>query len=380
MRIPRLLPRVPRPALWVYLGLWMLLLLWGSLAGAAERLGEMADFLGVRNNSLIGYGLVVGLDGSGDQTMQAPFTGQSLTNMLQKLGVSVPPGSNMQLRNIAAVAVTAKLPPFARQGQPIDLVVSSIGNARSLRGGTLLMTPLKGADGQVYAIGQGNIHVGGAGAEAGGSSAVVNQLSGGRIPGGGTVERGVPLDIVRADGTLDLQLKHADFNNAQLAATRINQEFGQRVASAMDGSTIRLQAPPNPDALVGFMARVESIEIEPQAQDSRVVINSRTGSVVMNSRVSLRPAAVAHGNLSIYIDTNYGVSQPAPFSEGQTAIVPDSDIYIEQEEGALHFMEGADLSEVVRALNAMGATPQDLMSILESLKAAGSLRADLEII
>lgn len=347
---------------------------------AVERIGEIADFLGVRSNSLIGYGLVVGLDGSGDQTMQAPFTGQSLTNMLSQLGVTIPPGSNMQLRNIAAVAVTAKLPPFARPGQPIDVNVSSIGNARSLRGGTLLMTPLKGVDGQVYAIGQGNIHVGGAGAEASGSSVQVNQLSGGRIPGGAIVERTVPLDIVRDDGTLDLQLKHADFSDAQQVALRINEEFGYDVAQPLDGSVIQLRSPADRSSLVGFMARVENVAIAPKEENSRVVINSRTGSVVMNGRVSLRPAAVAHGNLSIVIDTQFDVSQPSPFGAGETRVVPDSDISIDQEEGALHIVEGADLAAVVRALNTMGATPQDLMSILEALKAAGSLRAELEII
>jgi len=357
-----------------------LLLMAAFPASAMERIGEIADFLGVRSNSLIGYGLVVGLDGSGDQTMQAPFTGQSLTNMLSQLGVTVPPGTNMQLRNIAAVAVTAKLPPFARPGQPIDLVVSSIGNARSLRGGTLLMTPLKGVDGRVYAIGQGNIHVGGAGAEASGSSVTVNQLSGGRIPGGGTVERAVPVEIVREDGTLDLQLKRADFTNAQEAAKRINQEFGYSVARPVNASTIRLQGPADSSSLVGFMARVESVAISPKDEDSRVVINSRTGSVVMNGRVSLRPAAVAHGNLSIVIDTRFDVSQPNAFGDGDTRVVPDSNIVMEQEEGSLALVEGADLASVVQALNTMGASPQDLMSILEALRAAGSLRAELEVI
>lgn len=370
-----------RRSLLLVTGLLMCLMMASqAVAATTERLGEIADFLGVRDNSLIGYGLVVGLDGSGDQTMQAPFTGQSVTNMLSQLGVSIPSGTNMQLRNVAAVVVTAKLPAFARPGQSLDLVVSSIANAKSLKGGTLLMTPLKGADGAVYAIAQGNIHVGGAGAEAGGSSAQINQLSGGRIPAGGIVERGVPLQLIADDGTLELQLKHADFSSVQQAVELINSEFGFAVAQAVNGSTISLQAPPNRGQLVGFMARVENIAIEPQAENSKVVINSRTGSVVMNSRVSLRSAAVAHGNLSIYIDTQYGVSQPAPFSDGETVVVPNSQISIEQGEGALHFMEGADLSEVVRALNAMGATTQDLMSIIESLKAVGSLRAEVEVI
>ncbi|TNE81975.1 MAG: flagellar basal body P-ring protein FlgI [Gammaproteobacteria bacterium] len=346
----------------------------------AERLGEIAEFIGVRDNPLVGYGLVVGLDGSGDQTMQAPFTGQSLTNMLSQLGITIPPGTNMQLRNVAAVMVTANLPPFSRPGQQLDVVVSSVGNARSLRGGTLLMTPLKGADGQVYAIAQGNLLIGGAGAEAGGSSAQINQLSGGRIPAGALVERQVPLQLGGGEGILQLQMKEASFSNVESAVNLINSQFGRPVAWAEDGRVINLRGPRDSNALVSFMARIENITIAPQAAASKVVINSRTGSVVLNSRVTLRPAAVAHGNLSIVIDTAYGVSQPAPFGEGETVVVPDSDISIEQGGGALHFVEGADLAEVVRALNALGASTQDLMSILEALKAAGSLSADLEVL
>ncbi|KZX54866.1 flagellar biosynthesis protein FlgI [Halioglobus sp. HI00S01] len=358
-----------------------LLLLVHAGAGRAERIGELADFVGVRSNALIGYGLVVGLDGTGDRTMQAPFTGQALANMLSQLGISIPQGANMQLRNIAAVVVTAELPPFARSGQTIDLNVSSIGNAQSLRGGSLLMTPLKGVDGLVYAIGQGNIHVGGVGVEAGGSGVQINQLAGGRVPDGGMVERTVPLDIVASDGSLTLQLKRPDFDNARLAAKRINEVFDQQVARPVDGSAIRLSAPEQPGQLVNFMATIENIEVDPRIDDSLVIVNSRTGSVVMNSRVTLRPAAVAHGNLSITIDTRYGVSQPGPFADvGRTVVTPDTEIVIDQGEGALHMMEGAALADVVSALNIMGASPVDLMSILEALKAAGSLRASLKVI
>ncbi|MFA5494431.1 MAG: flagellar basal body P-ring protein FlgI [Porticoccaceae bacterium] len=346
----------------------------------SQRLAELADFAGVRDNQLVGYGLVVGLDGTGDQTMQAPFTGQGLTNMLSQLGITVPPGTNMQLRNVAAVMVTANLPPFSRPGQRLDVVVSSIGNARSLRGGTLLMAPLKGADGEVYAIAQGNLLVGGAGASAGGSSVQINQQAGGRISGGGLVERGVPLTVGSADGSLDLQLREADFTTAQRAATAINGEFGYPVAQAIDGRVIRLSGPTDQGALVPFMARVENVEVRAQEPAARVVINSRTGSVVLNGRVTLLPAAVAHGNLSIIIDTAYGVSQPAPFSEGQTVVIPDSDISIEHQQGSLQLVEGAQLVDVVNALNALGATPNDLMSILEALKAAGSLRAEVDIL
>ena len=368
-------PRARHLRLLVWVGLLVV-----ALPANAQRIGEIADFLGVRDNPLIGYGIVVGLDGTGDQTQQAPFTGQSMTNMLSQMGVTIPPGTNMQLRNVAAVVVTARLPPFARRGQQLDLVVSSIGNARSLKGGTLLMTPLKGVDGQVYAIAQGNVMVGGAGAEAGGSSVQINQLSGGRIPSGAIVERSVPLVLLADDNTIDLQLKTPNFGDAQHAAALINLEFRAGVAQPINGSTIRLSAPADPNALVGFLARVEGIPITLDDPDSKVIINSRTGSVVMNRRVSLKPAAIAHGNLTIVIDTAYGVSQPAPFGEGETVVIPDSDISVDRGTGVLQMVEGADLAEVVRVLNAMGATTQDLMSILEALRAAGSLQAELEII
>ncbi|MGL6159412.1 flagellar basal body P-ring protein FlgI [Microbulbifer sp.] len=358
-----------------------LLLILSVLAGVAraEPLRELADFAGVRDNLLVGYGLVVGLDGSGDQTMQTPFTTQSLSNMFSELGITIPPGTNMQLRNIAGVMVTAELPSFARPGQRIDVVVSSVGNARSLRGGTLLMTPLKGADGLTYALAQGNLLVGGAGAEAGGSSVQINQQAGGRISGGAVVEREVPLEL-GLGGVLELQLREADFGTAQRAVRAINSEFGQPVAAAMDAGAIRLQGPDDPNARVNFMARVERVQVTPSEAPARVVINARTGSVVLNGRVTLRPAAVAHGNLSVVIDTRFGVSQPAPFGQGDTVVVPDSDISIRQQHGSLQLVEGADLMQVVDALNALGATPQDLMSILEALKAAGALRAELEIL
>ncbi|MCQ4347299.1 flagellar basal body P-ring protein FlgI [Pseudomonas stutzeri] len=359
------------------------LLLAAGLAGAAqaERLRDLAEFAGVRSNALVGYGLVVGLDGSGDQTMQAPFTGQSLTNMLSQLGITVPPGTNMQLRNIAAVMVTAELPAFTRPGQQLDVVVSSVGNARSLRGGTLLMTPLKGADGETYALAQGHLLVGGAGAEAGGSSVQINQQAGGRIARGATVEREVPLVLGNERGLLELHLKQPDFGLAQRMVTTINHAFGRTVASAQDGGLILLDAPRDPNGRVNFMARLESLDIAPSEVAPRVIINSRSGAVVLNGSVTLQSAAVAHGNLSVVIDNQPRVSQPAPFGGGETVVVPDAQISVEQQGTGLRMVApSASLLEVVRALNALGATPQDLMSILEALKAAGALRAELEII
>lgn len=381
---------MPRFDLRAPLGVWLrrslcalLLGLGGGLSALvqAEQVRDIADFAGVRDNALVGYGLVIGLDGTGDQTMQAPFTGQGLTNMLSQLGITVPPGTNMQLRNIAAVMVTAKLPPFARPGQQIDVVVSSIGNARSLRGGTLLMTPLKGVDGDTYALAQGNLLVNGAGAEAGGSSVQINQQAGGRISRGAIVEREVPLQLGDRHGVLDLYLRQPDFATAQRTVAAINREFGRSVASARDGGLIQLQGPLSPNERVNFMARVESVQVLPIAATPKVILNSRTGAVVLNGAVKLHRAAVAHGNLSIVIDTEPQVSQPEPFSEGETVVTERSNISVQQQGTALRMIEGsADLVDVVKALNALGATPQDLMSILEALKAAGSLRAELEII
>ena len=381
---------MPRFDLRAPLGVWLrcslcalLLVLGGGLSALvqAEQVRDIADFAGVRDNALVGYGLVIGLDGTGDQTMQAPFTGQGLTNMLSQLGITVPPGTNMQLRNIAAVMVTATLPPFARPGQQIDVVVSSIGNARSLRGGTLLMTPLKGVDGDTYALAQGNLLVNGAGAEAGGSSVQINQQAGGRISRGAIVEREVPLQLGDRHGVLDLYLRQPDFATAQRTVAAINREFGRSVASARDGGLIQLQGPLSPNERVNFMARVESVQVLPIAATPKVILNSRTGAVVLNGAVKLHRAAVAHGNLSIVIDTEPQVSQPEPFSEGETVVTEKSNISVQQQGTALRMIEGsADLVDVVKALNALGATPQDLMSILEALKAAGSLRAELEII
>ncbi|MDV6319155.1 flagellar basal body P-ring protein FlgI [Chromohalobacter sp. HP20-39] len=363
---------------------WMgVLLLCGVCAvpAQAERIRDLASFAGVRENQLVGYGLVVGLDGTGDQTTQTPFTGQTLINMLSQLGVSIPEGTNMQLQNVAAVMVTAQLPPFARQGQEMDITVSSMGNADSLRGGTLLMTPLRGVDGNVYAMAQGNLLVGGISAQQAGSSVQVNHTTAGRIPGGATVEKSVALRLGRRDGTLDLYLDKSDFTTAQRVVEAINAEFGSPVAAAMDGRLIRLNSPSDSNSRVNFMARVQNLNVTPSQGPSKVIVNSRTGSVVLNRKVTLDRAAVAHGDLSVTIDSNPQVSQPNPLGEGETVVVPNADITVQQEGGALQMVNtSADLMDVVNALNALGASPQDLMSILQALKSAGALNAELEII
>lgn len=347
----------------------------------AERIRDLTSVQGVRQNSLIGYGLVVGLDGTGDQTTQTPFTTQSLNNMLSQMGITVPAGTNMQLKNVAAVMVTAQLPPFARQGQNIDVVVSSLGNAKSLRGGTLVMTPLKGVDSQVYALAQGNVLVGGAGAAAGGSSVQVNQLNGGRITGGAVVERELPSQF-GAGNTINLQLNNEDFTLAQQITDTINRSRGYGSATALDARTVQIRVPAGNSSQVRFLADIQNMEISMTPQDAKIVINSRTGSVVMNREVTLDSCAVAQGNLSVTVNRQANVSQPdTPFGGGQTVVTPQTQIDLRQSSGALQSVRSsANLNSVVRALNALGATPMDLMSILQSMESAGCLRAKLEII
>jgi len=347
----------------------------------AERLKDLASIQGVRDNPLVGYGLVVGLDGSGDQVRQTPFTQQSLTNMLSQLGVTVPQGTNMQLKNVAAVMVTAQLPAFAQPGQNIDVVVSSMGNAKSLRGGTLLMTPLKGADNQVYAIAQGNILVGGAGAQAGGSSVQVNQLNGGIISSGAVVERVVPTSLSR-DGIVRLEMYDTDFGTTQNAVQAINRVIGPNTAMSTNGRVIEIRAPYEIESQGDFLARLQNIDVKRSAARAKVIINARTGSVVMNQTVTLDQAAVAHGNLSVVIDRSLQVSQPdTPFGGGQTVVAPTTRIEMQSQPGRLqHLNTSVKLTDVIKALNSLGASPQDLLSILQALKSAGSLRAELEII
>lgn len=348
----------------------------------AQRVKDLATVGGVRTNQLIGYGLVVGLDGSGDQTSQAPFTTQSLASWLQQLGVSLPAGVNPQLKNVAAVSVHAELPPFAKPGQTIDVTVSSVGNAKSLRGGSLLVTPLKGLDGQVYGIAQGNLVVNGFGAQANdGSKVTVNVPTSGRVPNGATVERAVPNAFASGD-SLTLSLHTADFTTSMRLAEAVNTAIGAGSAIAVDAVSVRVQAPVDPTQRVAFVSMLENLEISPGDAPARVIINSRTGTVVIGSHVRVSPAAVSHGSLTVSIKEDQKVSQPTAFSSGgSTVTVPDSTIDIQQKNSRMFLFEpGVSLEEIVRAVNQVGAAPGDLVAILEALQQAGALKAQLIVI
>lgn len=349
-----------------------------STSARAERVRDLTSIEGVRSNSLMGYGLVVGLDGTGDQTMQTPFTTQSLNNMLSQLGITVPVGTNMQLKNVAAVMVTAELPPFSRAGEKIDVVVSSMGNAKSLRGGTLLMTPLKGVDSQVYALAQGNLLMSGASAQGGGARVQVNQLNGARISGGAIVEREVPMNFSEQN-ILRLQLHQDDFTVAQSISDAINRRFNS-AAQAEDARTVRLYAPADSAARVRFLADVQNLTVKVDAGDARIIVNSRTGSVVMNKHVTLDSCAVAQGDLTVQVTGNQEVSQPdTPLAGGQTVVTQNTQVSVRDQGGSLQRVRtSTDLNNVIRALNNLGATPNDLMSILQSMKSAGCLNARLE--
>jgi len=347
----------------------------------AERIKDLAQVAGVRANALVGYGLVVGLDNSGDRTSQAPFTVQSLRNMLRELGVTIPPGVNPQLKNVAAVAIHAELPAFAKPGQTIDVTVSSLGNAVSLRGGSLLMAPLKGADGEIYAIAQGNLMVGGFGAQGrDGSKVSVNVPSVGRIPGGATVERSAP-------GTLDggeeltFNLHRGDFTTASRMVEAVDHAFGKGLARAVDGVSVSVRAPVDANARVAFLSLLENLELAPGSAPARVIINSRTGTIVMGAEVKVLPAAISHGSLTVRINENIDVSQPGLLAAGGTLATPRSDVEVTQEGSHMfRFDGGTSLDEIVRAVNAVGAAPGDLIAILEALKQAGALRAELDVI
>jgi len=347
----------------------------------AERIKDMAQVQGVRTNQLVGYGLVVGLNGTGDQTSQAPFTIQSLMNMLAQLGVVVPSNVTPQLKNIAAVSVHAVMPAFVKPGQTIDITVNSIANAKSLRGGSLLVTPLHGLDGQIYAIAQGNLIVSGFGVDANdGSKLTVNVPSSGRVPNGATIERAVPTQIEKGDAII-LNLNDPDFTTATRLVASVNNAMGAGAASIIDGESVRVRAPLDLTQRIAFLSTVENLQVEPASAAAKVIINSRTGTVVISSNVRVSPAAVSHGSLSVSIKEEQSASQPGPYSKGQTTVLNNSVIKVDQ--GSNHmflFNPGVELEQIVRAVNDVGAAPGDLVAILEALKEAGALQAELIVI
>jgi len=369
--------RFGRPALLLAL----LALGLGATPAPAERIKDLATVAGVRSNQLVGYGLVVGLDGTGDQTTQAPFTIQSIINMLEKFGVTIPANANPQLKNVAAVTVTADLPPFAKPGQTIDITVASIGNAGSLRGGNLVMTPMRGIDGQVYAMAQGSVIVSGFGVNGkDGSRISLNVPSSGRIPNGASVERVVPVQFA-GDPHLVLNLNTPDFTTAARVATAVDNTLGSGTAQALDAVSIRVKAPSDSNDRIAYLATLEAIELEPGEAPARVIVNSRTGTVVISSHVRVQAAAVAHGSLSVTITERTDVSQPGPLSQGQTVVTPRSSFDVQQTDARMFvFRAGVNLDEIVRAVNQVGAAPGDLVAILEALKQAGALRAELVVI
>ncbi len=367
-------------------GLTVLLLALAAQPVQAERIKDIATVAGVRTNQLVGYGLVVGLDGTGDRTTQAPFTTQSLLNALKQLGVTLPPGTSLQLKNVAAVAVHAELPPFAKPGQTIDVTVSSIANAASLRGGTLLLTQLKGVNGQVFAIAQGNVVSGGL-SESGadGSSVTIGVPSVAYVPNGATVEVAAP-NAFGNDNFLTLNLNRPDFTTATRLSQTINALLGQGTAQALDPMSVRLVAPPSAAAQTSFLSVIENIQVEPGEESARVIVNSRTGTVVISKHVRVMSAAVSHGSLVVRISEDFDVSQPqAPYQvnpQGQTVVTPDSGVDIaEGGAGEMFLFEpGVDLNDIISAVNQVGASPADIYAILAALRSAGALRAELIVI
>ncbi len=352
-----------------------------SIEANAQRLKDLASVAGVRSNQLVGYGLVVGLDGTGDKTSQTPFTTQTFKNMLSQFGIQMPEGVQPKLENVAAVSIHADLPAFAKPGQKLDITVSSIGNAKSLRGGTLLLAPLKAVNGEVYALAQGNLVVGGFGAQgADGSKVTVNVPSVGRIPQGASVERVAPTTFGDT-GPLVFNLHRGDFTTARRVSESINKTFGPNVASALDSTSIAVTAPTDSAQRVTFLSVLENLDVEADAPAARVVINSRTGTIVIGDRVEVAPAAVTHGSLSVTISENYEVSQPNALAAGETTVVPRSQVGIDADSNRMfYFAPGVSLQDIVSAVNEVGAAPGDLMAILEALRESGALRAELVVI
>ncbi len=348
---------------------------------AAERIKDLTSVAGVRANQLVGYGLVMGLNGTGDKDTDSPYTLQSLRSMLTRLGIQVPPTANIKPKNVAAVLLSAELPAFAKIGQRIDVTASSLGNAKSLRGGTLLMAPLKGPDGKVYAVAQGNLLVSGLSASGDdGSKVTVNEPNVGRIPNGAMVERTVPTPFAGID-SLVLNLHRADFTTAMRIAEAVNKAVGAGSANALDAGSIKVAAPKNANQRVAFISLLQELEVEQALPKARVIVNSRTGTVVINSEVKVLPSAVTHGSLTVTIDEDIQVSQPGPLAGGRTAVVPNTDVDVEEEKKPMFkFAPGPSLDDVVKAVNRVGASPSDLVAILEALKEAGALKAELIVI
>ncbi|MEC7546157.1 MAG: flagellar basal body P-ring protein FlgI [Pseudomonadota bacterium] len=345
----------------------------------AERIKDITSISGVRSNQLIGYGLVVGLDGTGDK---APFTTQTFRNMMNEFGITLPQGTDPKLKNVAAVSVTAELPPFSKPGQRVDVTVSSLGNAKSLRGGSLLFTPLKGADGSIYAVAQGNLVVGGFGAEGNdGSSITVNVPSVGRIPNGATVEQAVPSSFGRGD-SLIFNLDQPDFTTARSMTDKINDLLGPGTAEALDATSIRVSAPRDTSQRVAYLSVIENLEIETGTERAKIIINSRTGTIVMGKKVQIEPVAVTHGSLTVTITEDFEVAQPNALAEGETVVVPQTNINIDDggDSRMFKFGPGVTLDDIVKAVNEIGAAPGDLMAILEAMKQAGALKAELIVI
>lgn len=352
-------------------------------SAAAERIKDLAMVEGARSNQLVGFGLVVGLDGTGDQVTQTPFTIQAARSMLQQFGVNLPPGVNPQTKNMASVIVTADLPPFAKPGQTLDVTVSSLGNAGSLRGGELLMTQLKGGNGEVYAVAQGGLVVSGFGAQGtDGSKVVVNTQAAGRIPNGAIVEREVANVMQSGDAVITFLLHESDFTTARNMASAVNNIMGPGSAKAVDGVSVEVVAPRDPEAKVSYLAELENIEVTKASAPAKVIVNARSGTIVIGSEVMVKTAAVAHGNLTVTIDESFVLSQPGPFANSaETVVLPQTDIDVENEDVRMFVMEGGvSLQEIVTAVNRVGAAPGDLIAILEALQQAGALSAQLIVI
>lgn len=349
-----------------------------STAAQAARIKDVAQVAGVRSNQLVGYGLVSGLPGTGESN---PFTEQSFAAMLQNFGIQLPPGTKPKIKNVAAVMVTATLPPFSKPGQQVDVTISSIGSAKSLRGGTLLQTFLKGLDGKVYAVAQGNLVVSGFSAEGNdGSKIVGNNPTVGIISSGATVEREIPNPFGRGD-YITFNLLESDFTTAQRMADAVNNFLGPQMASAVDATSVRVRAPRDVSQRVAFLSAIENLEFDPADGAAKIIVNSRTGTIVVGKHVRLKSAAVTHGGMTVAIKENLSVSQPNGFSGGQTVVVPDSDIEVTEKQGKMFkFDPGLTLDDLVRAVNEVGAAPSDLMAILQALKQAGAIEGQLIII